>query len=362
MSEEINLETLLAHFGEERENYHGAVVPPIFQNSLFTFENWDAIDAAFEDRLNNYIYTRGKNPTVNLAEQKIAKLADGESAKLFGSGMAAISAALLHFLEPEDNVIASKNIYGPANNLLNVYLRRKMKIETTFVDGREVENFASAINKKTKVIYLESPSTGDFSLQDIEAIADLAKAHKIRTILDNTWATPIFQKPLELGVDLEVHSCSKYICGHSDVVAGVVIGSKGDISEISLNEFELLGGKMAPFEAWLITRSLRTLPMRMKMHQENAQTVAKFLQNHPRVRKVNYPGLENFPQRELAKKQMSGFSGLFSFELDTDKLEQVKRFFDNLEIIQIGVKLGRTRKLDLCFSNKLLKRTSRGAV
>ena len=340
MSDDLDLETLLAHFGEDRNGYHGAVVSPIFQNSLFTFEDWDGIDSAFDDRTNSYIYSRGKNPTVHLAEQKLAKIAGGEKAKLFGSGMAAISAALLHFLNAGDHVIASKNIYGPANNLLNVYLRRKMNIESSFVDGREVQNFVNAINGNTKVIYLESPSTGNFSLQDIRAIAEIAKNNNIKTILDNTWATPIFQKPLKMGIDLEVHSCSKYIGGHSDIVAGVVIGDKKEINEIHVNEFELLGGKIAPFEAWLITRSLRTLPMRMQKHQENALAVAKFLENHPTVKQVNYPGLKSFIQNELAQHQMSGLSGLFSFDLDTNKLETVKEFFNNLKIFQIGVSWG----------------------
>lgn len=340
MSEDFELETLLAHFGEDRKSHKGAVVPPIFQNSLFTFESWEEIDKAFDDRVNNSIYTRGNNPSVLLAEQKIAKLANGERAKLFGSGMAAIAASLLHFLEPESHIIAVKNIYGPANNLINVYLNKKMNISPTFVDGKEVSDFESAINEKTKVIYLESPSTGVFSLQDITAIAKLAKKHGIKTIIDNTWATPIFQKPLEMGIDLEVHSCSKYICGHSDVVAGVVIGSEKDINEIFVNEFELLGGKMAPFEAWLITRSLRTLPMRMEKHQENAFLVAEFLEKHPKVKKVNYPRLKSFSQQGLVEKQMSGFSGLFSFDLDTDNLEDVKKVFNNLKIFQIGVSWG----------------------
>jgi len=336
----LELETLLCHLAENRRAHEGAVVPPIYQNSLFTFENWHAIDKAFDDRVNNSIYTRGRNPSVWVTEQKLAAIAGAERAKLFASGMAAISAALLHFLQPGDHVVTIKNIYGPANNLLNVYLRQKMKVETTFVSGETVSDFENALTPKTRVIYLESPSSAIFSLQDISAVADLAKAHGIRTIIDNTWATPLFQKPLAMGIDLEVHSCSKYLGGHSDIVAGAVLGSKEDIRSMSVREGELLGAKMAPFEAWLLMRSLRTLPTRMFKHQENALAVAQFLEKHPGVKRVRYPGLKSFPQYELGKRQMTGYGGLLSFELDTTDLDRIKAFFNGLAIFQIGVSWG----------------------
>lgn len=334
------METMLAHFGENRKQHAGAVVPPLYQNSLFTFENWDAIDEAFDDRANISIYSRGKNPTVHLAAVKIAKLAGGEKAKLFGSGMAAISAALFYCLNPGDHVIAVKNIYGPANNMLNVYLRKKMNIETTFVEGSDPEDFRRAITPRTKLIYLESPSSAIFSLQDIKAVTAIAREHGIRTMIDNTWATPIFQKPLAMGVDLEIHSCSKYLGGHSDIVAGVIIGSEKDLHAISVTEYELLGGIMAPFDAWLLIRSLRTLPARMKQHQESALRVAQFLNEHPCVTTVNYPGLSDFPQNALARRQMTGFSGLLSFTLATENLDQIKRFFNRLDVFEIGVSWG----------------------
>jgi len=340
MDPDLNIETLLMHYAEKRKDYHGAVVPPIFQNSLFTFEDWDAIDSAFDDRTGTPIYSRGVNPTVSLVEEKIAKIAGGERARLFGSGMAAISAAVLHYLHPGDHVITVKNIYGPAGNLLNVYLRRKMNIETTFVSGQDLDEIKTALTDKTRLIYLESPSTAIFSLQDIEGVAVLANDNGINTILDNTWATPIFQKPLAMGIDMEVHSCSKYIGGHSDLVAGVVIGKRQDIEEISVQEFEILGGIPSPLNAWLIIRSLRTLPIRMRKHQETAFRVAQFLEQHPGVKKVRYPGLESFPQYELGKKQMSGYSGLMGFELNTKDIERIKRFFNSLKVFQIGVSWG----------------------
>ena len=337
---EPNIETLLAHYAEDRATHQGAVVPPLYLNSLFTFESWEAIDKAFDDRVNTAIYSRGKNPTVSLAEAKIAKVAGGERAKLFGSGMAAISAAVLHFLRPGDHVVTIKNIYGPAGNLLNVYLRRKMNIDTSFISGEDVSEIEAAIHENTRLIYLESPSSVVFSLQDIEATTQLARARGIYTVIDNTWATPVFQKPLGMGIDLELHSCSKYLGGHSDLVAGVVIGREKDIVEIATNEYEILGGILAPFDAWLILRSLRTLPIRMQKHQENAQKVAQFLQQHPKIKQVRYPGLQSFPQYALGLKQMSGYSGLLGFVLESENLDEIKQFFNSLEVFQIGVSWG----------------------
>lgn len=338
--ESLHLETLLAHYAEDRAAHAGAVVPPIYQNSLFTFESWEAIDAAFDDRVANSIYTRGRNPTVALVEEKIARLAGGDRARLFASGMAAISSAVMHCVDAGDHIVTVKNIYGPANNLMNVFLRRKMGVETTFVAGDRVEDFEAAITDRTRLIYLESPSSAVFGLQDIAAVAALARSREIRTIIDNTWATPVFQQPLALGIDFEVHSCSKYLGGHSDIVAGVVIGREDEMRTLAVREYELLGGKMAPFEAWLILRSLRTLPMRMRQHQENALAVAHYLAAHPRIRQVRYPGLTSFPQYDLGRRQMSGYSGLLGFTLDTDDLPSIKRFFNGLEIFQIGVSWG----------------------
>lgn len=334
------IETDLSHYGEERSTYAGAVVPPIFQNSLFTYESWDAISEAFDKRTESYIYSRGNNPTVKIAQEKIAKLAGGERALLFGSGMAAISAAALHCVQKDGHVIAIKNLYGPANNLLFTYLKEKMNIEVTFVSGKEVQDFEHAIQPNTNLIYLESPSSGVFSLQDIKAVAQLAQQKGIKTMIDNSWATPFFQKPLLMGIDLEVHSCSKYIGGHSDIVAGVIIGKSALVNQIFRKEYEWIGGRIAPMDAWLITRSLRTLPIRMKAHQQNAMAVATFLEAHPKIAKVNYPGLKSFDQYELGQQQMTGYTGLLSFRLQTTDLEKVKTFFNGLEIFKIGVSWG----------------------
>ena len=340
MKQEHKIETILSHYAEDRESNNGAVVPPIYQNSLFTFKDWDAIDKAFDDPVNNCIYTRGRNPSVAMVEAKIAKIAGGEKAKLFSSGMGAISSAIMHHVKAGDHVITINNIYGPTNNFFNKYLREKLNLDITFVSGESVEEIKDSIRDNTTLIYLESPATAVYTLQDINAITTLAKKHNIHTIIDNTWATPIFQKTLNMGIDLEVHSCSKYLSGHSDVVAGVVIGKAKDIDEIFLNEHALFGAKLAPFEAWLIMRSLRTLPIRMKQHQESAMQVATFLENHPKIKQVLYPGLKSFPQYELGRKQMTGYTGLLSFIIDSENLDDIKTFFNNLELFKIGVSWG----------------------
>ena len=334
-----NIETLLSHDGKKAHS-KGAVVPPIYQNSLFTMKDWDDVDKTFDDRVNNYIYTRGNNPSVRVVEEKLAKISRGESAKLFGSGMAAISASILSCIKKGDHIVTVKNIYGPANSLLQKYFKPKFGIEVTYITGTDINEFKEAIQPNTSLIYLESPSSVVLSLQDLEAVAKLAKTKGIKTIIDNTWASPVFQKPLSLGIDLEIHSCSKYIGGHSDVVAGVVIGGEKDINDLFTKEFELFGAKIAPFEAWLLLRSLRTLKIRMDQHQKSALTVARFLEKHPKIAKINYPGLESFPQYELGKKQMTGYSGLMSFQLKTDDLDKIKTFFNGLSLFQIGVSWG----------------------
>jgi cystathionine beta-lyase/cystathionine gamma-synthase len=339
-----SVDTLMAHFGEDRTMYDGAVVPPVFQNSLFTFKDWDDIDAAFEDRTRRPIYTRLINPTTRIAEQKIAALATASrtdlEARLTASGMAAVSAVILHSICAGDHVVAVKNVYGPTNNFLNSYLREKMGVETTFVPGTTLQDFAQSVTPKTKLIVLESPSSAVFTLQNIQEVADFARSKQITTMIDNTWATPVFQKPLDLGIDLEIHSASKYIGGHSDVVAGVIIGPRDRMQRIAVQEGELLGATVAPWTSWLITRSLRTLSMRLERHQKNAMAIALFLEQHPKIRQVRFPGLESHPQYELACRQMTGFTGLMGFELDTEDLPSIKRFFNGLTYFQIGVSWG----------------------
>lgn len=332
------LQTLLSHYAEENEKYLGAAAVPIFETSTFVFESYEEIDDAFSRKNKRYIYTRGMNPTVEILEKKLAALEKGERAKCFASGMAAISSAILSVIKAGDHVICVKNIYGPTYNFLSKYLT-KFNIETTFVNGENFEEIKEAIRENTSLIYLESPNSLIFMLQDIKKIASFAKERGIKTIIDNSWASPVFQNPLEMGIDVVVHSASKYIGGHSDVVAGCIIGNKDIISRIEENEYPLLGGILAPFEAWLLIRGLRTLEIRMEKHMKNALAISEFLAKHPKISKIYYPGHPSHPQYELARKQMKGFSGLLSIEIDCD-IEGVKRFINNLKIIKLGVSWG----------------------
>ena len=340
MENKYHIDTLMVHDKLQSKDAFGSVVPPIYQNSLFTFDSWESIESAFDDKVNNSIYTRGNNPTVAIAEKKLAQLAGGEKAKLFASGMAAVSAAMLHFVRAGDHIITLKNTYGPSISLINEILVPKLGVSVSYVSGEDPNEIADAITEKTTLIYLESPSSVVFSLQDLEKVAQLAKQHHIATVIDNTWATPLYQKPLSFGIDLELHSCSKYLGGHSDIIAGALIGKTALIDDIIVKEYELLGAKMAPMEAWFLLRSLRTLELRMARHQQSAMLIASFLENHEKIIKVNYPGLKSFKQHQLAQRQMLGYSGLLSFQLATENLEQVKQFFNSLTLFQIGVSWG----------------------
>lgn len=319
---------------------HGAVVPPLYQNSLFTFDKWEDIDKAFDHKTEAFIYSRLMNPTVQIAEEKIAALCRGEKAKLCASGMAAITSAILHCVNAGDHIITINKLYGPASTFILKYLKTKFNISCTQVDGTDTAAFRSAIKENTTLIYLESPASLTLELQDLKAITTIAKENKIKTVLDNTWASPIFQKPLTLGVDIEVHSASKYLGGHSDVVAGVIISDQKTLDEILSAEHELLGAKMAPFEGWLILRSLRTLPIRMQAIMEHTLQVAQFLETHPLVNKTHYPGLPSFNQYALGQEQMSGCGGLLSFELATDNLDKIKAFVNALQLFKLGVSWG----------------------
>jgi cystathionine beta-lyase/cystathionine gamma-synthase len=332
--------TRLIRDGVWADQRFGAVVPPLYQNSTFAFESWDAIDAAFEDRTGTPVYSRQLNPTVMAAEAQLATLAHCDRARLFASGMAAISAAILHCVRAGDHIITLKNVYGPASTFMGTYLPEKMGVSTSYVSGDSLEEIEAAFTPATRLVYLESPSSGKFGLQDITAIARLARDRGARVICDNTWATPLFQNTLALGADLEIHSASKYLGGHSDIVGGVVLGRREDLEALAVTEGELIGARMAPFEAWLLLRSLRTLPARMALHEANGLAVARYLDAHPGVEQVRHPGLPSHPHHALAQQQMCGSSSLFGFTLATADLTAVKRFFDATELFQRAVSWG----------------------
>lgn len=343
---EPGFETLCQHAGEDPTRYLGAVVPPIYQASLFTSPDCDTFVHRAERYPQVYDYTRVANPTTDILQAKIAAIEHCEAARCFASGDAAVAAAILHCVGAGDHVVAVDTVYGPTKAILSNYLAR-FQVSTTFVPGTEVDDFARAIQPNTRLIFLESPSTMVFRLQDIRAVTALAKERNIVTALDNSWCSPYFQNPADMGVDLVIHSATKYLGGHSDLVAGVVAGARTHVDAIASREGSLLGSILDPFAAWLMLRGLRTLALRMERHQSNALAVARFLEQHPRVSRVHYPGLPSHPQYELGRRQMRGTSGLMSFELKDATREDVFRVLDRLRYFRIGVSWGGFESLAL---------------
>lgn len=329
---------ILLHQGERDLPFY-AVSPPIFQTSIFCFPSYEAFQAALEDESTHYLYTRGNNPTVNLCEEKLASMEHAEKAKLVSSGVAASSLAILACLKQGDHAIVVNDCYSWVRYFFDVYVKR-FGIEHTYVDGRNIEDFERAVQPNTRLIYLESPATFTFKLQDLTAVSNLAKEHGIKTIIDNTWATPYFQNPIDYGIDLVVHSASKYIGGNSDLIAGVIAGSKELMNEIFESQFLPLGPVPDPMQAWLIMRNLRTFHLRLPRHFENALALATMLESHPKVESVLYPFLPSFEQYELATRQMRGGSGLFSFRLRTRNLSDIKRFTNALTLFKRAVSWG----------------------
>lgn len=329
---------ICSHLGDEYDRFCGAVVPPIFQNSLFVFEKFESLIDALHKENEKYVYTRGINPTVEILEKKLAALEHGEACKCFSSGMAAISSAMSTFVGNGDHILFVNNIYGPALKYAG-YLQ-KFGIKHSITASGDIEDIKKEVLPETKVLYVESPGTMTFKILNLKVIADFAKSKGIITIIDNTWSTPMFQKPLDFGIDVSLHSCSKYIGGHSDVVGGAVISNRKIIKQIFDNEFLSNGGCPGPFEAWLLIRGLRTLPVRMEKHQESALRVAEFLEGHKNVEKVNYPGLKSNPGYELAKKQLKGFSGLMSFEIKSQKFEDIVKVINSCRVFKIAISWG----------------------
>jgi cystathionine beta-lyase/cystathionine gamma-synthase len=319
---------IVAH---DEGNAFEAVVPPIVQTSLFTFSDYDDMVATYRGEKIRPTYTRGLNPTVRMFEDMLAKLEGAEDAIGFASGMSAISSAVLSFVEPGDRIVAVNHVYPDAFRLFGTILKR-MKIEVTYVDGRDEEAVAKVL-PGAKLFYMESPTSWVMDAHDVGALAALAKAQGIVTMIDNSWASPIFQQPLKLGVDLVIHSASKYLGGHSDVVAGIVAGSKELVGRIRAEAYPYLGGKLSPFDAWLLIRGLRTLPIRMKAHEASALTIAKRLKELDIVETACHPGIAN-----RLPPGLLGTSGLFSF-IFREGID-VRAFADHLELFKLGVSWG----------------------
>jgi cystathionine beta-lyase/cystathionine gamma-synthase len=288
------------------------------------------------DERHTNVYTRGQNPTVEAVEAKLARLERGDAAKCMASGMGAISAVLFGLLEAGSHVLFVNQTYGPTLQLAERL--RAYGVEHDLLLDLDLKSIEAAMRPNTRIVWLESPGTMTFRLLDVGAVAALAREMGALTAIDNSWATPLFQKPLERGVDLVVHTASKYIGGHSDVMAGAVVGSAELIERIFYDGYLLLGAALGPVDAWLVNRGLRTLPARMRQHHTTGLAVARFLDEHPAVRRVLHPGLTAAP--ELVDSQLTGFSGLVSFELATDTYEDVAAVIDRLRLFRIGVSWG----------------------
>ena len=335
--------TKAIHAGEATLPKTGPLIPPIYQNSTFRFDTAGACVTAFTDEDSGYVYTRWGNPTQTVLQEKIAALEGGEAALATASGMAAMSTALLTLLASGDHVVAMDSLYSAAYNIFNEDLRR-MGIETTFVDATDVSKIERAIQPNTKVIYIESPANPTLKLVDIAACAEIATAHEVTSMIDNTFATPCGQQPIALGIDVAVHSMTKYLSGNGTVVAGVIVGSKRFIDRAKKRTLRNFGGVISPFNAWLTLHGVATLPLRFERHCANARVISEFLESHPAAEWVCYPGLPSHPQHALAKRQMNDFGGMISFELKGG-LEAGERLVNRIEICSLAVSLGDVRTL-----------------
>lgn len=327
------------HYGEEYEHYYNAIVPPVFLNSLNVFPTID--DYYDSDKTDKHVYCYGRvqNPTVRILEDKLAALEHGGGAFVFSSGMAAATTAVMAVCHTGSHIVCVRNVYGPLKTFLTEYCTEHFQMKITFVKGDRLEEFEEAVNDDTDLVILESPSSIVMTLQDIRGVASITQKHHARIYIDNTYCTPVFQNPLDLGADIVMHTMSKYIGGHSDIIGGVLVAKDADLlKKLSLMR-ELYGGILGPMEAWLAIRGMRTLEVRLMQHEKTAMAVAAFLERHPKVKKVHYPGLASFPQYELMKRQQRGNCGLMSFEID-GSVEQAKEAAQVLSIFKIGVSWG----------------------
>ncbi|MGR3759139.1 PLP-dependent transferase [Roseobacteraceae bacterium NS-SX3] len=311
---------------------HDASSVPIFQTSSFLFDRYEDMAAVFAGESDRYIYTRGNNPTVAELEGLIARMEGVEAARGFASGMAAIAAAVMPFVQAGDRVVAVENLYSDAFRLFECVLK-KFGVTTEYVDGTDTQAVVEAL-PGAKLVYLESPASWTFTTQDLRAIGAAARAEGVISLIDNSWATPLFQRPAEYGIDLIVHAASKYLAGHSDTIAGLVAGAKELINRINHESYHYLGGKMSPFDAWLVLRGMRTLHLRMARHMQNGLALGRALAALPAVTRVRHPAFEASPGNAC----LSGYGGLFAFDLDASV--DIARFTNALKVVKIGVSWG----------------------
>lgn len=337
MSDNKSFFTKAVHAGEDTSEHHGALSVPIYNASTYAFENADEGKAIHNYEKHGYFYGRLGNPTQEALEKAVAELENGEAAIAFASGMAAISAAVLSLVKTGEHIVALDSMYS-TSSIFFQNISETLGIDITYVDATDAENYKNAIRPETRMFWIETPSNPRLNITDISAVVEIAKANNILTVADNTFASPFNQNPIDFGVDVVMHSATKYLGGHSDLSAGVLVGSKKIIDEIYKKGVKLFGGGIAPQVAWLVLRGIKTLALRMKQHNKNAYAIANMLQNHTKVKEVFYPNLESHKNKEIARKQMRGFGGMISF--DVGGIEEGKTFINNLEICSIATSLG----------------------
>ena len=343
MGKPLDFATLAVHAGEAPCAATGALDTPIYQSTTFVSADADEMAAVYSEQKPGYMYTRYGNPTIHALEAKMAALEGGEAALATASGMAAVSTAILGYVKAGDHVVAPRSLYGATYNFLSRKLPR-MAASATFVESGRVEDLEKALRPNTRLIYFETPSNPVLEVVDMAAVAALGRARGIPTMVDNTFASPALQQPLRLGVTVAVHSATKYLCGHGDAMGGVIVGPRDTISLLIHEVIRDYGAVISPFNAWLILRGIRTLHLRMPAHCSNAQQIAEFLAGHSKVQQVNYPGLPGHPGHQVAKKQMSAFGAMISFETK-DGYEGGKQVMDRVRLFARAASLGDTRSL-----------------
>ncbi|MEO0206463.1 MAG: PLP-dependent aspartate aminotransferase family protein [candidate division WOR-3 bacterium] len=339
----MHIETNIVHGGVHHDEKTGAHVPPIYMTSTFVFKDVDHGARLFKGEEEGYIYTRLGNPTIDLLAEKMALLESAEAGLVFASGMAAVFAVILASCHSGDHIIVDKIIYGGTYTLCQNVLPRA-GISTTFASPGDATQIKAAIRPNTKLILIESPANPTLKINDIAYIAELCHQHKIMLCVDNTFATPYLQRPIELGADIVVHSATKYLGGHGDLIGGIALGKKDFIESMFKMVARDIGGCISPINAWLILRGLKTLAVRMERHCANAMAIARFLKSHPKVERVYYPGLEDHPGHEIAKRQMRAFGGMVGFNLKGGR-EAGKILMNSVKVCTLAVSLGDTDTL-----------------
>ena len=337
------IETQAIHSGRINDEQFGSLATPLYQTSTFIFDNAEQGAQRFAGEEEGFIYTRLGNPTTRQLEMRVAAMEGMEDGAATATGMAAVSGALLANLSAGDHIISSKAVYGCTFALIS-HMLTKFGIEASFVDMSDPDNITKEIKENTKVIFLETPINPNMEVLDLERILAISKQHELISVVDNTFMTPVLQQPAKFGADIIIHSATKYLNGHGDVVAGIICGSSEMINHIKLTSLKDIGGTISPHDAWLILRGLKTLPIRVERHCQNAQLVAEFLESHPNVAKVYYPGLKSHSGHQFIGTQMKAAGGVIAFELNTD-LKGGADFINRMKLFSIAVSLGDAESL-----------------